>query len=117
MREPGEDQIEEHRAGQQHVDFGWLRGRVGHGDSTVSHDRSRRSERTAGAGQYVGRGVHRAGDAVHRAVTPSALDSRLPRMVRIGYAAALEQLPPLDALDAAVRAEQHGSTGVMASDM
>src|SRR5699024_9810478 len=56
-------------------------------------------------------------DGVHRAVTPSALDSRLPRMVRIGYAAALEQLPPLDALDAAVRAEQHGFTGVMASDV
>src|SRR5699024_3143304 len=63
------------------------------------------------------RARYRAGDAVHRSVTPSAVDSRLPRMVQIGYAAALEQLPPLDALDAAVRAEQHGFTGVMASDV
>lgn len=38
-------------------------------------------------------------------------------MVQIGYAAALEQLHPTDALDAAVRAEQHGFTGVMASDV
>src|SRR5699024_9045374 len=51
------------------------------------------------------------------AVMPSALDSRLPRMVQIGYAAALEQLPPTDAVDAGVRAEQHGFTGVMASDV
>ncbi|HLR27880.1 MAG TPA: LLM class flavin-dependent oxidoreductase, partial [Ruania sp.] len=38
-------------------------------------------------------------------------------MVQIGYAAALEQLPPTDAVDAGVRAEQHGFTGVMASDV
>lgn len=38
-------------------------------------------------------------------------------MVQIGYAAALEQLHPRDALDAAVRAEASGFRGVMASDV
>lgn len=38
-------------------------------------------------------------------------------MVQIGYAAALERLHPSAALDAAVAAEQHGFSGVMASDV